>query len=366
MIYTYPSFWTSAMGDPAALARYPLWMAAYGTPVDPSATLWQYTARASVQGIHGSVDMSRLMASPETWSALSDGRTPDSWPAAAPGPAQSVHVAGGDHALSVSWLPGDTGSGPISRYVVTASPGNHTKTVSAVQFSAQFANLDNGTPYTVSIAAVNGHGSGEASDPVVQTPLVPVTMTVDAPPTAYGDDARARVRLTRDNGRAAAGQQVQVEQRDPATGDWTVTQTITTGDTGWAGVTVPKPEHSTDVRFTFLAPHGWQEVRRTVPVVVTNGVTAGLSRHHVHSGNPVTVTGHVVPRSGGVTVRMQVFDGSRWRVVHQVRTTADGSYSAAWTPRPTRRVTRPIRVVVAGFDHRASGISPTRHLLVRR
>src|SRR5207302_1156956 len=73
MIYTYPWFWQVALGDAPALNRYPLWMAAYhGSTPDAGATLWQYTAGAKVSGIHGPVDMSRLLADPATFDALAD------------------------------------------------------------------------------------------------------------------------------------------------------------------------------------------------------------------------------------------------------------------------------------------------------
>src|SRR3954453_9168119 len=90
MIYTYPSFWTSALADPVALARFPLWMASYGSGVGASATLWQYTSTAKVRGIRGSVDMSRLVAPTTSWKALSDGRPSTAWPATVPGPPQAV------------------------------------------------------------------------------------------------------------------------------------------------------------------------------------------------------------------------------------------------------------------------------------
>ncbi|MDQ1686457.1 MAG: lysozyme, partial [Frankiaceae bacterium] len=70
MIYSYPHFWLSELGDPAALSRYPLWMATYSGAVDPSASLWQYSASASVSGIRGGVDMSRLTSNAE-WATVS-------------------------------------------------------------------------------------------------------------------------------------------------------------------------------------------------------------------------------------------------------------------------------------------------------
>ncbi len=366
MIYTYPTFWTGAMGDPAALARYPLWMASYHAPVDPSATLWQYTAGASVRGIRGSVDMSRLVASPESWSTLADGRSPNPWPASTPGAPQSVHTASGDGVVTVSWLPGDSGSVPIRRYRVTMTPGDRTKVVDSLDFGVRFGGLDNGAEYSFTVTGVNGRGAGSASEPVTEVPLVPVTMTVPDPTTEYGDDARVRVRLTRtDTGRPLDGREVRLERRDEVTGEWTVVRTLVTGGHGWDALTFDRPEHSIDLRLTFVAPDGWQQVQRDVSVLVTNDVSAHLSRSRVHSGHPVTISGRIDPAVGGVTVRRQAFYRHRWHVLQKMRTADDGSYSFTFTPHSKVRSTKVLRVVVRAFDGRARGLSPSRRLLVR-
>lgn len=65
MIYTYPSFWSGAMGNTTRFAGYPLWLADYtrGRPWVPggwsSYTLWQFTDDARLPGIVGGVDDSR-------------------------------------------------------------------------------------------------------------------------------------------------------------------------------------------------------------------------------------------------------------------------------------------------------------------
>lgn len=71
MIYTSPSFWTSAMGDTARFARrgYPLWIANWGVsrPTVPANdwagngwTFWQWTDCRAVNGINGCVDGDRF------------------------------------------------------------------------------------------------------------------------------------------------------------------------------------------------------------------------------------------------------------------------------------------------------------------
>ncbi|MFE3546455.1 glycoside hydrolase family 25 protein [Nocardia sp. NPDC059177] len=64
IIYTYPHFWETAMGDSSAFHRYPLWIADYrGNPEPevpgdwPAWTFWQTTDRGSVPGIGGATDV---------------------------------------------------------------------------------------------------------------------------------------------------------------------------------------------------------------------------------------------------------------------------------------------------------------------
>ncbi|MBF6296206.1 glycoside hydrolase family 25 protein [Nocardia amamiensis] len=64
IIYTYPSFWRTAMADTAEFTRYPLWIADYrGNPQPevpggwPTWTFWQTTDRGTIPGIAGRVDL---------------------------------------------------------------------------------------------------------------------------------------------------------------------------------------------------------------------------------------------------------------------------------------------------------------------
>ena len=64
LLYTYPSFWQSTLGNPGGFGQYPLAMASYGPcpPVPASwggVTIWQFTDADSVPGI-GSADGDRF------------------------------------------------------------------------------------------------------------------------------------------------------------------------------------------------------------------------------------------------------------------------------------------------------------------
>jgi lysozyme len=66
IVYTYPNFWRDAMAGTTAFTGHPLWIASYTSapvprmPAWPSWTFWQYTARGSVAGVVGRVDLNRF------------------------------------------------------------------------------------------------------------------------------------------------------------------------------------------------------------------------------------------------------------------------------------------------------------------
>ncbi|MBT0565606.1 glycoside hydrolase family 25 protein [Williamsia sp. CHRR-6] len=71
IIYTYPSFWRTAMANTTRFTRYPLWIADYNGASSPGPlpggwpnwTFWQYTSTAVVPGIPGRADMNRYSGS---------------------------------------------------------------------------------------------------------------------------------------------------------------------------------------------------------------------------------------------------------------------------------------------------------------
>jgi lysozyme len=66
IIYTYPNFWRDAMAGTTAFTGHPLWIASYTPaamprmPAWPTWTFWQYTARGTLPGVTGPVDLNRF------------------------------------------------------------------------------------------------------------------------------------------------------------------------------------------------------------------------------------------------------------------------------------------------------------------
>ncbi|HEX4519754.1 MAG TPA: fibronectin type III domain-containing protein [Gaiellaceae bacterium] len=101
---------------------------------------------------------------------------------AAPGPPEGVSANAGNGQATVSFTaPASNGGTPISSYVVTASPGGQTATVSGSVGQAVVTGLANGTTYTFTVTAENAAGTGPAS-----APSNPVTPTAGGGVTSYG------------------------------------------------------------------------------------------------------------------------------------------------------------------------------------
>jgi RHS repeat-associated protein len=78
-----------------------------------------------------------------------------------PGVATGVSGVAGNTQVTVSWTAAPSGGSAITQYVVTASPGGATKTVTASP--ATVTGLTAGTSYTFTVIATNAIGSGVSS-----------------------------------------------------------------------------------------------------------------------------------------------------------------------------------------------------------
>lgn len=201
VVYSYPFFWSSAMGGSTAFARYPLWLAAYRTTAPtplagwPAWSLWQYSATASVDGIPGAgaIDMSRFAGTAAQLTTMADGTVPSSWPVSAPSAPVGMAASAGIRAATVSWRPADDGGQLPTSYAVTASPSGASTTVNGTTTSVTLTGLTPGTAYTFTVAATNAAGTSTASQ--ASTAVVPgqLPSTPPAPLSVTTGSARVSV-----------------------------------------------------------------------------------------------------------------------------------------------------------------------------
>jgi len=205
-----------------------------------------------------------------------------------PGPPAGVTATAGDRQATVTWTPpAQTGSGPITAYVVTAQPGGKVAEVGGDQVTATVTGLTNGTAYTFTVAARNTSGLGAAS--IASAPVTPATPTTDqlsvsvtggvtwqtagaAPKTSFTTSVDKKGALTKVSGTATVPgngttYRVKIDLHRingvlPLIGQVTIVET-STGKTSYA--IAPWPQQATAIR----QPDGSLTISMILPGLVT-------------------------------------------------------------------------------------------------
>jgi len=194
-----------------------------------------------------------------------------------PGMPTGVTATRDNASSTVSWsAPSDDGGSAITGYTVTSSPGGKTCGWTSGPLSCTVSGLTNGTPYTFTVKARNGVGTGQASNP--SSPVTPATVP-DSPTALQAIAGNALVSLSwtapvHDGG-------------SPITG-YTVTETeqglgvVACSSDGPTSCTVSGLTNGTEYKFTVSA---------------TNDVGAGLAS----GSNAVTPHVSVLTQPTGVS-----------------------------------------------------------------
>src|SRR5262249_29080008 len=100
-----------------------------------------------------------------------------------------VTATAGNGQATMSWTaPSSSGSGAVTSYTVTASPGGQTATVNGSTTTARVSGLTNGTPYTFTVTATNAAGTGPAS--TASNSVTPSASLPPPPPSGIAVDQR--------------------------------------------------------------------------------------------------------------------------------------------------------------------------------
>jgi lysozyme len=362
MLYTYLNFWENDLDDPAALARYPLWMAdyakAYPLPPAPGADMWQSTDKAKISGIPGGVDQSEFLgASGLPWASLSNGTVATPWKAAAPSAPVTVQATPLGGSVTVSWLPGDAGTSIVTGYTVTTAPGGKTVTVGPGTFHATVTGLSTTASYTFTVTATNAVGTSPASAPTTAViPTIPTVLNASVKPSlSYGSTLPLAATLLRaDTHAALPDQKVLVFRRTSDSAPWRQIRVLATDTAGSVSSTL-RPSRSAQLEAVFPGAKGVARSTAFENYAVRPLVTAALSAKTIRHNGYVAITGSVSPYVAGTRIVRQSLVRGIWTTRAESKVSRHGTFRFAI--HPLKKAVSTYRIVVAAAHGRAAGFS---------
>ena len=227
ILYTYRSFWKNRAANSSALTHLPLWLADYsdghagaGRLTGPTRPLvghwqdwaiWQWTDRGRVAGVAAPVDVNVFNGGAKRMRELADGARHHTIIAVRPGPALRVRAKGGDHSVTVSWMPGFDGNSRPTGWRVTVEGTDRSVVVSGHSLSVRVRGLQNGKTYAVRVEQRNAAGWSEVSAAAhgSTSPAVSITGLLLAAHTAVAGETVPAVAQVRVDGVPLPGVRVE-------------------------------------------------------------------------------------------------------------------------------------------------------------
>lgn len=193
VLYTYQDFWRRAAANSSALNHLPLWIADYsegragaGRPAGPTRPLvghwpdwaiWQWTDRGRVPGVAAPVDVNVFNGGAARMRELADGTRRRSFPPLVPGRPTHVRATGGDHGLTVTWMPGFDGNSRPTAWRVSLQGTGRSVVVPGNMLSAHLRGLHNGRTFRLVVEQQNVAGWSSATRPVTASTARAATVT---------------------------------------------------------------------------------------------------------------------------------------------------------------------------------------------
>jgi Zn-dependent metalloprotease len=272
-----------------------------------------------------------------------------------PAAPRAVRAVGGSGQATVSWTaPQWPGSGPVTGYEVTATPGGHLVTAAAGSTSVVVGGLGGGTSYSFAVRARGPAGLGAAAVAAAAA----TALSFGTPPASVDFATKVTVsgRLVRTGTTTGiANAPVQLRRRSDGGAAWTVLATVRTGATGvWT--TPLSLGRSFDYSAAYLGGTGHLAATSTTrTTLVRYRVTAAPSATRPAAGRTVRISGWVAPARSGTVVELRRQTSAGWVTLATATTRADGWYAFS---RGYARGTWTLRTLVRGNTLNALGASP--------
>ncbi len=275
MIYTYPSFWRTAMADSSDFHAYPLWIANWTkTPTIPGQwptyTVHQYSATGRVSGISGDVDLNVFNGSAwalRTFAHLGTAATVStSGPVAyrgsgwrVSGVLRDARGAAARGELVSLYRKGATGAFTrIASLRTSATDGSYRFVVRPTAAASYQVRYNGGTALAASTSATVSHSIRDRIATLLTSTATPATVHPNELVRLSGSLSRAT------SGTRMGGRTLSVYQR-VGSGPWTKLRTVHTSTTAGRYVLSVRPERTASYRVAFAGSVGY--LATTSPVV---------------------------------------------------------------------------------------------------